>query len=90
MEAALASGAVDVIGLARPLIVEPDLPRRLLDGTATGAAHDQIRAKSRLVDDLVQATWYARQLRRMARGLEPDTRLGRWTSILVEAPRVYL
>lgn len=33
MEAALASGGTDVIGLARPLCVEPDGPRRLLSGT---------------------------------------------------------
>ncbi len=32
MEAALASGACDVIGVARPLCVDPDMPRRLLSG----------------------------------------------------------
>ena len=34
MNDALASGAVAVIGLARPITYEPDLPQRLLDGTA--------------------------------------------------------
>lgn len=32
MEAALASGDVDVVGLARPLCTDPDLPKRLLAG----------------------------------------------------------
>lgn len=38
MNDALASGAMDVVGIARPLAVEPDLPRRLLLGEATAAA----------------------------------------------------
>ncbi len=37
MEHALANDEVDVIGLARPLCTEPDLPRRLLDGSAAAA-----------------------------------------------------
>jgi 2,4-dienoyl-CoA reductase-like NADH-dependent reductase (Old Yellow Enzyme family) len=89
MARAIDGGAVDVIGLARPLIVEPDLPRRLRDGSATGAAHDQIRAKNRTLDDAIQGTWYARQLRRIAAGKEPDPKLGRWSSVLLEAPRAW-
>lgn len=41
MEEALSSGAVDVIGLARPLCTEPDLPARLLDGRSTQAPTDE-------------------------------------------------
>ena len=89
MGAAIRGGAVDLVGMARPLVVEPDLPRRLLDGSATEAAHDQIRARGRMVDDLLQGTWYARQLRRLAAGKEPDPTLGRWSSILIEGPRSY-
>lgn len=37
MEEALSIGAADVIGLARPLCVDPDLPARLLSGAAEGA-----------------------------------------------------
>lgn len=34
MDAALASGAADAIGLGRPLCTQPDFPNRLLDGSA--------------------------------------------------------
>lgn len=37
MDEALASGACDMIGLGRPLCIEPDLPSRLLNGNARQA-----------------------------------------------------
>ncbi len=37
MEAALASGACDVIGMARPLCVDPNIPAKLLTGAADTA-----------------------------------------------------
>lgn len=45
MEDALARGEVDVIGLARPLCTEPDLPARLLDGSAESARDDERRLR---------------------------------------------
>ena len=37
MEDAISSGALDVIGLARPMCTDADIPRRLLDGSASQA-----------------------------------------------------
>lgn len=37
MDAALAAGAVDLVGLGRPMCIEPDLPRRLLADPAAVA-----------------------------------------------------
>lgn len=90
MAKAIDGGAIDLVGMARPLVLEPELPRRLIDGSAAAAAHDQIHARGRTFDSLLQGTWYARQLRRLAAGKDPDPELGRWSSILVEAPRAYL
>ena len=89
MDQALQSGAVDLIGLARPLIVEPDLPRKLISGASTAAAHSEIRSSVKRIDDFIQGTWYARQLRRMATGLEPNVNLNRWVALLLEVPRAW-
>ncbi len=88
MNAALETGAVDIVGMARPLIIEPDLPKRLLDGRGE-AAHVDLTARSRLLENLFQGTWYGRQIRRMGAGKEPDPRLGKWWALLAEAPRSY-
>ncbi len=82
MDDALAKGEVDVVGLARPLCTEPDLPRRLIDGSAEGAVPWEEKigiGKGRFGPDssifLFKAlnafsaiAWYYRQLVAMADG----------------------
>ena len=45
MREALHSKALDVIGLARPLVTEPDLPRRVMNGTSEGAIRHEDRLR---------------------------------------------
>ncbi|HET9622673.1 MAG TPA: NADH:flavin oxidoreductase/NADH oxidase family protein [Kofleriaceae bacterium] len=80
MEQAIASGAVDVIGMARPMAFTPDLPARLLDGSLAAAPVVKLRSRIRFVDDVVQVMWFQQQITAMARGHEPDPKLGVWTS----------
>jgi 2,4-dienoyl-CoA reductase-like NADH-dependent reductase (Old Yellow Enzyme family) len=79
MEAALATGAVDVIGLARPMTFTPDLPARLLDGSlaVAPAPAARIRSRVRLLDDALQVAWFHQQIVRMSRGEDPDPRLSK-------------
>ena len=76
MAAAVAGGAVDVIGLARPLAVEPDLPDRLLHGLNPRQSLRPIRTGLGAIDarGLMEVVWYARQLRRIARGRAPKVK----------------
>lgn len=70
MEALLAEGSVDLIGLARPLALDPDLPRRLLDG-ADGAVLPSYRLPT-VAGIAGESEWYETQIARVGRGQEPD------------------
>ena len=74
MEDAVASGAIDVVGLGRPLTVEPDVPGALLDGTTTESDVRPKRSGIKLVDSLTELTAYTVQMWRMADGKEPAPR----------------
>jgi len=74
MTDALWSGAVDVIGLGRPLAVDPEFPARLLAGEVDEVA--SITAKRmgvKQLDALAETVWYTTQLWRMGDGKEPAT-----------------
>lgn len=72
MEQALREGALDLVGLARPLAIDPDFPNKVLAGEATAAVRP-ITTGIRKIDDaaLMEVSWYSLQLRRMGRGLAP-------------------
>lgn len=76
MSAAIESGAVDFIGLARLLAIEPDAPLRLVAGQEPREAVRPIKTGIGAIDKmaLLEVAWYARQLRRMGRGEEPQPR----------------
>ncbi len=71
MDAALAEGNTDIIGIGRPFCVEPDLPNRLLAdpaGAATAYENSITPAKAGL-------GWFCLQLIRMGDGADPDQSL---------------
>ncbi|CAN5134334.1 NADH:flavin oxidoreductase/NADH oxidase family protein [soil metagenome] len=85
IEEALATGATDLIGLGRPVCVEPDLPARLVDGTVDEAYDYERRlfAEIELIPKfdengnpipglLTSLTWYSWQLYLLGEGLPAD------------------
>lgn len=70
---ALASGAMDLVGLARPLAIEPDAPKRLLAGVETRYRVKPLSTGIKPIDrmGLLEVVWYTRQLRRIGRGKSP-------------------
>lgn len=95
MAEALASGDVDVIGLGRPLCVDPNFVARLFEGTAeaaedpgAGLAYGRglLGPRSsvtalRFVNIFSQMGWYYVQLFRLGRGAEPDWRMPLWRGL---------
>jgi 2,4-dienoyl-CoA reductase-like NADH-dependent reductase (Old Yellow Enzyme family) len=65
---AVESGAADVIGLARPIAVEPDFPRRILDGTTEVSLAKPQKVGNKNIDDLLSGAWYQEQIARLGRG----------------------
>ncbi|CAJ1494371.1 NADH:flavin oxidoreductase/NADH oxidase family protein [[Mycobacterium] kokjensenii] len=71
MTAAIESGAVDLVGLARPLALDPALPARLLQGSAAAGADVPRRLGLARFDGMTDLIWHTVQLQRMGRGLHP-------------------
>jgi hypothetical protein len=82
---ALGSGATDVIGLARPLVMAPDLPRRLLRDPGDGIVLPPPRTGIKVIDRLamLDVTYYEAQLARLARGELPRADLSPWSAVLL-------
>jgi 2,4-dienoyl-CoA reductase-like NADH-dependent reductase (Old Yellow Enzyme family) len=79
MARVVAEGHADVIGLGRPIALEPDLPRAILEGRADRSAIAQ--APTGMVGAAMDAAWYKQQLQRMGRGLEPEASASRLCAI---------
>ena len=70
MAQAIESGAVDMVGLARILAVEPDVPNKLLAGQAPEQTVKPIKTGIKAIDKLglLEVSWYTGQLKRIGRG----------------------
>lgn len=73
MADALASGAVDFVGLARSLALEPDVGLRLLAGQPGRHTVKLLKTGIGAIDrmGLLEVSWYTRQLHRIAAGQPP-------------------
>ncbi|HZH03834.1 MAG TPA: NADH:flavin oxidoreductase/NADH oxidase family protein, partial [Myxococcaceae bacterium] len=71
MEQVLSNGLCDLVGLARPLTVEPDLPLRLLNGTSESAQSFSLKLPPPPRANLVELLWSREQLIRIANDRPP-------------------
>ena len=83
MEAAVADGAADMVGLARTLAIQPDFPRQVLAGEAPESVVKRLSTGIKPLDAMamLDVTWYEVQLARMGAGQEPDPNLGPLRSV---------
>jgi 2,4-dienoyl-CoA reductase-like NADH-dependent reductase (Old Yellow Enzyme family) len=97
MNEAIRDDGIDLIGIARPMVTEPDAPQQLLDGrTHLERYEDALRlgpgflgpksfSKSiRAINGFGALYWHYQQLRRLGSGQSPDLRLGLINALLAE------
>ena len=84
MNAALASGATDMIGMARPLAVDPDLSSKLVADSEHRITLKQLTTGIAIVDhqSLLNITWYEHQLKLIANGKPTNPGYSTWLSVL--------
>ncbi|ARU57437.1 NADH oxidase [Oleiphilus messinensis] len=80
MNDALASGACDFVGLARPLAVVPDMPAKAMNNVAYKINLKPLTTGVKLVDKIatLDITWYEAQMARMAQRKAPKPNLSEW------------
>jgi 2,4-dienoyl-CoA reductase-like NADH-dependent reductase (Old Yellow Enzyme family) len=96
MNEALSGGDIDVIGLARPLCVDPDFPARILSGEIEQAPNvekdmrigpgvlgpNSPIAMIKAMNGFARLGWYYEQIYRLADGLDPDTSMSALRALL--------
>ncbi len=80
MEAALASGELDFIGMGRPFCVYPNIANDLISGERAGCEVPDLLTGVPKIDmsGMLQTPWHMFQLARMGKGLEPDLDMDIW------------
>lgn len=83
MRDAVASGATDVVGLARTLALYPDLPARVLRDPSWSVTLTRPSTGIKAVDraSMLDISYYETQLERMAQGLPADPSLSAWRAV---------
>ena len=83
MNNALASGATDMIGLARPLAVEPDMANRLLADNDYRLELKKLTTGIKAIDfmTMLDITWYEYQLALIGAGKPTRPNLSAWSSV---------
>mmetsp|Transcript_17786 Transcript_17786/g.25743 ORF Transcript_17786/g.25743 Transcript_17786/m.25743 type:complete len:139 (+) Transcript_17786:261-677(+) len=82
------ASAVDIIGVARPLAVDPDFAKNILNKKYTECATYPppvplvLKPFAYAVSALLQGLWHLAQIKRIANGVAPDPNLGVWGPLL--------
>ena len=84
MNAALASGACDVIGVARSLAIQPDFPNQLMSGATVTSQVKPLTTGWKFLDKTfpLEIIWYTDQLHLMGEGKNPNPKKSALGSVL--------
>ncbi|MFW2057272.1 NADH:flavin oxidoreductase/NADH oxidase family protein [Acinetobacter haemolyticus] len=88
MNRIVAEGTVDLIGLARPFALQPDLAKQLLAGTSVKEPAIIPHLGYKPVDAYLQLAWHAAQFRRISSGQQPKAIKGLIKTLIAFGPRM--
>lgn len=82
MERAVASGHLDMVGIAKPFAIQPDLPNRLFNGTYQTLTTPKPRLGIAKIDNLlgsmIEMNWYMYQMKLISQGKQPNPNKSAW------------
>lgn len=83
MEEALAGGALDVVGIARPFSLYPNLVNEIFDGSRTDVHIPTPKTGIKAIDKMgfLDLLWYERQIHKLGEGKEPNPKLSAFDPI---------
>lgn len=83
MADAISSGAVDFVGIARLLAIEPDAPNKILSGKPILMVKP-IKTGFGMIDNkgLMETAWYSAQLKRIGKGKIPNINMSPWMVLI--------
>lgn len=88
MNRILRENVVDVVGLARPFAMQPDVTKQLLAGYSAAEPPRVPAVGYKPVDAYLQLAWHAAQFRRISGGLAPKSLGGLARTVMAFGPRV--
>ncbi|PVZ71941.1 NADH:flavin oxidoreductase/NADH oxidase family protein [Pelagibaculum spongiae] len=83
MTDAIQSGATDMVGIARPLTLIPDLPKKAIANDQYKTNFKEPTTGFKLVDKMIMINivWYEQQIHLMAKGGNPKADLSGWSTV---------
>ncbi|MFT5887014.1 MAG: 2,4-dienoyl-CoA reductase-like NADH-dependent reductase (Old Yellow Enzyme family) [Arcticibacterium sp.] len=82
MNEAVASNQLDVVGIARPFCVFPNIANEVFNQSQTDFTTNIKKTGVKGIDAAMNIVWYEAQIRRLGMGKEPDPQLSSWTAFL--------
>lgn len=81
MEEALDANQLDVIGIARPFAVLPNLPNEIFNNSRKDITTTSRKVGVKALDSNLDIIWYEYQIKRLGEGKEPNPKLSGWVVI---------
>jgi 2,4-dienoyl-CoA reductase-like NADH-dependent reductase (Old Yellow Enzyme family) len=82
MRDAVASNQLDVVGIARPFTIYPNIGHELFDNSRMTFPTDTQKTGVKGIDGFMNIIWYEAQIKRIGQGKTPDPGLSAWSVFL--------